>query len=93
MTDQLGTQLLPKRRDLPARFAVRELLVRDPANGKVHFLNRTAAAVWECCDGSTSITECESRLREQFAVPIEADVLGDIQQSLADFARRGLLDV
>lgn len=87
-----GEALLPKRRDLVQRMAGREALVRDPATGMVHFLSPTAALIWESCDGATSLSACEKRLRDSFDVPKDADLVQDIRQTLADFAKKGLLE-
>jgi hypothetical protein len=70
-----------------------ELLVRDPVTQQVHFLNPSAAIVWECTDGRTTLGECEVRLRTAFVIPDTADVPADIRETLADFAQKGLLHV
>jgi hypothetical protein len=67
-------------------------MLRDPETGRVHFLNGTAAIVWQCCDGQTSIDECERRLRSAFAVPASVDVHADILAATLDLLRRDLLD-
>lgn len=87
-----GEALLPKRRPLVCRMAGREALVRDPSNGMVHFLSPTAALIWECCDGTTTLAACEARLRASFDVPREADLAQDIRATVADFAKKGLLE-
>jgi hypothetical protein len=83
---------MPLRRDLPFRPAGQEGLVRDPQNGKVHFLNATASVIWECCDGETTVAECERRLRTTFVIPADAAVGDDIREVVRDFGRRGLLE-
>ena len=83
---------LPRRRDLPTRAAGQDLLVREPDNGGVHFLNATAALVWNCCDGETSVQECAGRMREAFAAPEDADLAADIREIAADLAARGLFE-
>ena len=84
--------LLPKRLDLPGRPVSTDLMLRDPETGRVHFLNSTAAVVWNCCDGDTSVHECEQRLRDAFTIPPSVDLLADIRAAVADLNRRGLLD-
>ena len=68
-------------------------MLRDPESGRVHFLNASAAVVWNCCDGHTSLGECERCLRNRFVVPPVVDVRADVNHVLADLANRGLLDV
>lgn len=87
-----GEALLPKHRLLAQRTAGRETLVRDPESTMVHFLSPTAALIWECCDGATSMADCEARLRGAFEVPPGTDLARDIQETLADFAKKGLLE-
>jgi|SRR5579872_4009013 len=83
---------LPKRRAFASSSAGEELLVRDPVSGQVHFLNPAAAAVWECCDGATTLRTCADHLRAEFDVPEETDLAADIRETIADFAQQGLLD-
>jgi hypothetical protein len=85
--------LLPKRRDLPTRPAGKELLVREPDESRVHFLNASASIVWECCDGNTSYDQCIARLRTAFPIPDGADLVSDIRAALDDLSERRLLEV
>jgi len=87
-----STGLLPRRRELPGRPAGRELLVREPEDGRVHFLNATATLIWNCCDGETTVTVCAERLRAAFSIPVEVDVDTDIRETLSDFALKGLIE-
>lgn len=56
------------RSDLTVTEVDDELLVLDEAAGKVHQLNATAALVFRCCDGNTSVAEISQRLVAQFDV-------------------------
>ncbi|HLK59092.1 MAG TPA: PqqD family protein [Chthonomonadaceae bacterium] len=85
------TPLLPRRRDLPSSPVGRELMVRDPESGQVHFFNAAARFIWDSCDGATSIRECAMRLRAEFSVPETVDLQADIAETLADFSQKGLL--
>lgn len=90
-SDLAGGDRLPKVRSLTARAAGEDTLLSDPGDGKVHFLNATAALVWQCCDGRTSLDNCVRLLRETFTIPPEADVAADVRAVLADLEQRGLL--
>ena len=52
-----------------ARIIVKELqdevLVYDLDRDKAHCLNRSAAAVWHCCDGRTTPTQITSKLEKK----------------------------
>ena len=84
--------LLPKRRDLPARPAGKEILLREPEDSRVHFLNASAALVWGCCDGETTLADCAQRLRAAFRIPAGMDLEEDIHVAVADLSARGLLE-
>ena len=49
-----------------------ETVLIDPAHGTSHVLNPTARAIWELCDGTTTITELVDAICEVFAVPRDA---------------------
>jgi PqqD family protein of HPr-rel-A system len=92
MADLPPNSSLPSRRDLTARRVGDEVLLRDPTTGQIHFLNATAAVVWECCDGTSTLSDCEGVVRERFDIHGDTDVAGDIRSTLADFRQRGLID-
>lgn len=66
--------------------------MRDAVSGQVHFLNPTAAVVWECCDGRTSLAACVARLRASFTIPEAADIAADVRETVAGFRQKGLMD-
>ena len=50
-----------------------------------HVLNKTAALIWENCDGQHSVAEIIAQIIERFDVPVEeatADVMEIIEQFL-----------
>lgn len=89
---QLAITLLPRRKPLPHQAVQSDLVVHDPATGQVHFLNPTAALIWQCCDGVLTLRECADRLRSAFSIPEGAELIDDIRASILDFRQRGLLD-
>lgn len=53
----------PKQREhLVVREAGQEIAVYDPSTGKLLQLNATAFAIWQACDGGTSIEEITDAL-------------------------------
>ncbi len=52
-----------------------ETLVYDLKRDKAHCLNRTAALVWQHCDGRTSVAEVAALLEEQLATPADEAVV------------------
>lgn len=71
MSDQpdFPDEAMPQvRDDLATSDIDGELVVLDEQNGNVHQLNRTATVVFECCDGSTRISDIRQRLVDEFDV-------------------------
>ncbi|MCC2671766.1 MAG: Coenzyme synthesis protein (PqqD) [Armatimonadetes bacterium] len=83
---------LPRRKQLPFQTVQSDLLVHDPAAGQVHFLNPSAALIWESCDGVLTLAECAARLRSTFSIPEQVELGDDIRESLREFQQRGLLE-
>ncbi len=52
-----------------------ETLVYDLKRHNARCLNRTAAVVWRCCDGQTSVAEVAELLEEQSATPTDEAVV------------------
>lgn len=84
---------LPPRRELAYQQVLAELFIHEPEQGRIWFLNPTATVVWNCCDGRTSLRDCEARLRAAFSVPEGVDLIEDIREVLSDLQRKDLLHV
>ncbi len=52
-----------------------EVLVYDLDRHKAHCLNRTAALVWQHCDGRTSVRQIARKLEKQFKSPVNDEVI------------------
>lgn len=65
----------------------------DPEREKIFVLNPTAAFIWTCCDGRHSPAEILEELCEALgsSAPPRAALLEDIDKSLDNFRRQGLL--
>ena len=68
---------LPKARKdkLVVRDLSEEVLVYDLRAHKAHCLNRTAALVWEHCDGRTTVPKLAALMSEELKVPIDEAVV------------------
>ncbi|MDR3709203.1 MAG: PqqD family protein [Capsulimonadaceae bacterium] len=84
--------LLPTRRELPSRKAGTDILVRNTDTGSIHFLNPTAAVIWNCCDGATTAEQCAERLISEFSIPAGHDIATDIRQIVATLVENGLVN-
>src|SRR5215510_3459229 len=72
-----GKELLPRARQegLVIRELPDETLVYDLERHKAHCLNKTAALIWNHCDGRTSVDEMEVILAQQLDQSIDSDVM------------------
>ena len=52
-----------------------EVLVYDVERHQAHCLNRTAALVWRCCNGSSSSVEIARRLTAELEAPFTEDLV------------------
>jgi hypothetical protein len=52
-----------------------ETLVYDMRSHKAHCLNRTAALVWNRCDGRSTVSEMRAALEKELHTPVNADVV------------------
>jgi hypothetical protein len=105
MADE-GKSVLPRaRRDgLLFQAIDDEVIVYDTERHKAHCLNRTAARVWEHCDGQTTVSDVARHLAQEFDVPVDqasvwlaveqlqkAHLLTEAPQRPAVLSRRELL--
>ncbi len=66
------------------------VLIKD--DGKAtHVLNKTAAAIWELCDGQLGLDEIAARLCERFEVAFD-EARADTAEFIDKMARAGILN-
>ena len=81
----------PKSIDnLEVRTAGNDVVVHDPAHGKVHVLNGTAAYVLQACDGKTSVDDIVTVLCDATGAD-RSLVSQDVQKILQGFASLNLI--
>lgn len=68
---------------------IRSVLL-DPETGVGHVLNPTARAVWELCDGTTTLDELVDAICQVFSVS-HGVALRDVAAVLADLEGAGLV--
>ncbi|MGP6157300.1 MAG: PqqD family protein [Vulcanimicrobiaceae bacterium] len=79
-----------KSGNLEVRKVGDEVLVHDPAHGKVHVLNATAGTILEQCDGSRTADEIARSIAEATGADI-AIVSNDVAGILKEFTGLQLL--
>jgi hypothetical protein len=89
MSPQL--QRLPRRRD-SVRLHDKELrsYLTLPGRRVAHELNPTARAVWELCDGTTTIEELVDAIRQVFSVD-RAVAVADVTAVVDELEAAGLV--
>ncbi len=72
--------LMPRARqdELVVEELQDETLVYDLKRHKARCLNRTAALVWRCCDGQTSVADVAALLEEQLATATDEAVVRNL---------------
>ena len=66
-----------------------ELLVYDLRSGKAHCLTESAAFIWNCCDGMTSVEQIRRKVEEKFKTEVSEDF---VLLALEELGREGLLE-
>lgn len=82
---------LRTRGDITLREVDGEGILYDGTSGKIHILNRTAHAVWECLALGLGEKGIAARLEERFETD-GADLAQDVAGIVAQFRDAGLLE-
>jgi hypothetical protein len=80
---------LARREGLLVHRLDHETLVYDTRTFEAHCLNRTAALVWQWCDGATSLAEVSRRLGRALGRPADEDI---VRLALDELRRARLLE-
>lgn len=84
--------IAPRRRaGISERVLEAEAMLYDGQTGCTHRMNETALAIWRLCDGARTTHDIAAELETQYAVDADS-ALDDVEQTLAVFARAGLLE-
>jgi len=89
-TSDFGTELRPRRADLPEYEFDGEAVVFDRRTQGLHWLNETALSVLRKCDGRSTIPELAEELAREYRVSDETAV-DHVEQLVVLFAHANLL--
>lgn len=78
-----------RRNDLEVAPLLEETVVYDRRTDKAHCLNRTAALVWENCNGRNEPGDIARLIGAHLSAPVPVDV---VSLAIADLAKAGLLE-
>src|SRR5262245_31632571 len=72
-----GSPMVPRRRetDLLVRVMSDEPVVYDLKRDQAHCLNRTAAAIWQHCNGRTSVADVAAIVRRELNIAADDHVV------------------
>lgn len=68
-----------------------EIVVIKDNGLATHVLNKTAAFIWEMCDGGCGIGEIATHLCERFDVPFE-EALADVREIVGKLTQVGIMN-
>lgn len=80
---------LARKDDIITQEMPNETLVYDLKTHKAHCLNKTAALVWNRCDGNSTIEEITERLANELNSPIDISI---VLLSIESLSAAGLLE-
>jgi len=66
-----------------------EVILYDKTSNKVHCLNKTAAAIWESCDGTRTVDDLAQIIEAKFGAPSDRRV---VLQALDELKKAELLE-
>lgn len=82
----------PKRRtDVVVRSTPNQQAVYDPVTDTLHRLNSTAMAIWQACDGETSLNELVEAVAMLTDTAIE-EANGLVSSAIDELTAAGLLE-
>jgi PqqD family protein of HPr-rel-A system len=90
MSDDAGGRRPVRREDVWLRASGDENAVFDPASGALHLLNDTARAIWDLCDGETTLDEMVIAICQLSGLHPDV-VTEDVRRILEEFEGLGIL--
>jgi len=81
---------LARKSDLFAENLPEEVVLYDKTNNKVHCLNKTAAAIWENCDGTRTVDDLAQIVEGKLGAPTDREV---VLLTLEELEKAGLMEV
>jgi|SRR5215471_13177086 len=75
MDRKQGVTALARNEEILVQTLPDELLVYDLKRHKAHCLNRTAAFIWQHCDGQRSVSEIAGLMEKEWNTPVNEDAV------------------
>jgi hypothetical protein len=92
--DSQETEIITKRiaqaEDIIWRRIGDDIVIIKDDGLSTHILNKTAALIWELCDGSHGIDEIAASLCERYDVSLE-EARADTRETIEDLTKAGII--
>jgi len=69
-----------------------ELMIHDSVTDSVHVLSKAAGVVYNEYRAGKTVDQSVDSMRKAFKVPAGQDLVGDVNQCLADLRAKGLVE-
>lgn len=83
----MSTEVFARAKDLDVNEVPDGYIIYQTAADRVHYLNKTAAVVFELCDGDRSAEDIVSRVSKMF----EGASVSDIEDCIESLLEKGLV--
>ena len=83
-------RIFTKSPDLVEQVVDGESVVLDKAEGLIHQLNTTAAAIWQACDGKATVDDIAAQISEQYEIDNEL-ARADVEKTLHQLEQQKLV--
>ena len=81
---------LARKTDVFVEKLPKEVVLYDKTNNKAHCLNKTAAAIWESCDGTRTVDDLAQLVEAKLGAPTNREV---VLLALQELEKAGLMEV
>jgi hypothetical protein len=89
---EMITNRITQAEDIIWRRIGDDIVVIKDNGYSTHVLNKTAAYIWEMCDGNCGIDEIAIKLCERYDVSLE-EARADIKEIIEDLTKAGIIKV
>jgi PqqD family protein of HPr-rel-A system len=90
---EIGVSVKPKSRpEVHSEPLDGDLVLYNGIDGQAYLLNKTAAAIWQRCNGQVSTQTLAEGLVQEFGID-ETDASSDVAELLERFVEAGLMAV
>jgi hypothetical protein len=82
-----------RTRDIEYKKLGKECIIYSPDNKNVHVLNVTGSLIWHLSDGTHTITQICTKVRDRFDLPENVDVYKDVKKILSQLLKLDLVEM